>query len=57
MVPYSFNFVIMDLMVLRGMFKVSDTFLYPNPDLYFVPDLFGELLGLYGVACLVVTLA
>ena len=26
-VPYSFNFLIMDLMVLLGMFKVSDIFL------------------------------
>jgi hypothetical protein len=26
-VPYSFNFLLMDLMVLRGMFKVSDSFL------------------------------
>ena len=26
-VPYSFNFLIMDLIVLRGMFKVSDIFL------------------------------
>jgi hypothetical protein len=35
LVPYSFNFLIMDLMVLRGMFKVSYIFLEPNPDLYF----------------------
>ena len=33
-VPYSFHFLIMDLMVLRGMFKVLDIFLEPNPDLY-----------------------
>ena len=26
-VPYSFHFLIMDLMVLRGMFKVSDVFI------------------------------
>ena len=26
-VPYSFHFLIMDLMVLRGMFKVSDIFI------------------------------
>ena len=47
--PYSFNVLIMGLMVLRGRFKVSDIFLEPNPDLYyFVPDLCGELLGLLG---------
>ena len=34
-VPYCFHFLIMDLMVLCGMFKVSDLFLEPNPDLYF----------------------
>ena len=57
-VPYSFHFLIMNLMVLGGMFKVSDIFLQPNPDLYFsttfFPDLFGELLGLHGAAFLVV---
>ena len=31
-VPYSFHVLIMDLMVLRGMFKVQ-SFLEPNPDL------------------------
>ena len=34
-IHHSFNFLIMDLMVLRGMFKVSDIYLEPNPDLYF----------------------
>ena len=40
-VQYSFNFLIMDLMVLRGMFKVSDIFyLYPysKPGSYPVPN-------------------
>ena len=32
--PYSFHFLIMDLM-LHGMFKVSNIFLNPNPYLYF----------------------
>ena len=59
-VPYYFNFLIMDLIVLCGMFKASDIFY--NPTLIcsvvhkFGPDLFGELLGLHSAACLVVPL-
>ena len=34
-VPYSWHFLIMNLMVLRGMFKVLDIFLEPNPHLCF----------------------
>ena len=30
-VPYSFHFIIMDLMVLCGMFKVSDIFFITQP--------------------------
>ena len=59
-VPYSFHFLIMDLTVLLRMFKVSDIFFITQPWSVllhnFVPDLFGELLGL-GAACLVVLLA
>ena len=59
-VPYSFIFLIMDLMVLRGMFKVSDIFFITQPRSVplhnFVPDLFGELLGLHAATCLVVLL-
>ena len=53
------HFLILDLMVLRGMLKVSDIFLQPNPVLLhnFVPDLFGELFGLHVATCLVVHLA
>ena len=46
-VPYSFHFLLMDLMVLCGMFKVLDIFY----------NLFGELLDVHGAACLVVPLA
>ena len=60
-VPYYFNFLIMDLMVLCGMFKVSGIFFIAQPCSVllhnFVPDLFGKLLGLHGAACLVVRLA
>ena len=44
-VQYYFHLLIMDLMVRRGRFKVLD--ILHN----FVPDLFGELLGLHGAAC------
>ena len=59
-VPYSFHSLIMDLMVLRGLFKVFNFFItQPRSVLLhnFVPDLFGEFLGLHGAACLVGPLA
>ena len=43
-VPYSLHFLIMDLMVLCGMFKVFDIFLQPNPDIYFSTTLSGTCL-------------
>jgi hypothetical protein len=59
-VPYSFHVLIMDLMVLCGMFKVSDIFFTTQPLSVllqnFVPDLFGDLLGLHVATCLVVPL-
>ena len=59
-VPYSFYFLIMDLMVLCGMFKVSGIFFITQPWSVllhnFVPDLFGEPLVLHGAACWVVPL-
>ena len=60
-VPYSFSFFRMDLRVLCGIFKVLDIFFKTHPWSVllhnFVPDLFGELLGLHGAAFFLVPLA
>jgi len=55
--PYSFFFHIMDVVVLREIFRIYDIPLTQSVLFHhFLSDLFGEILGLHCTTCLVVLL-